>query len=117
MVKQAKAMIANRDVSRNAALLRKTAKQSKLVGSNRRTRVTAISSWFRPLQLGQKTFGELDQPIRLVGIAGYELSKRELQDDEQLSLFSANAVRTSRLEHTLDAINERFGGKIRRATD
>ena len=60
---------------------------------------------------------DLDHPIRLVGLAAYELSKhvpRDEEDDEQLALFSPTAARTSRLEHTLDAINDKFSGKIRR---
>lgn len=55
---------------------------------------------------------DLDQPIRLVGAAAFDLAK----DDEtlQLSLFTQPSEKSSRLEHTMDAIREKFGDKINR---
>jgi DNA polymerase-4 len=68
---------------------------------------------------------DLDQPIRLVGAAGFDLVHPE--DTVQLGLFDApktDADRTpqtrpeqdARLEKTMDAIRDKFGDKIRRAS-
>lgn len=56
---------------------------------------------------------ELDRPIRLVGAAAYDLA----EDDEavQGDLFAGESAReSSRLEHTIDEINERFGPTVTR---
>jgi DNA polymerase-4 len=55
---------------------------------------------------------ELDEPIRLVGAAAYDLMKSD--DVQQLSLFGQSSEESSRLEHTMDAIRARFGDKIQR---
>lgn len=58
---------------------------------------------------------DLDQPIRLVGAAGFDLVGAD--DARQLSLFGQPSEKSSRLEHTLDEIREKFGDKIRRGGD
>jgi DNA polymerase-4 len=55
---------------------------------------------------------ELDQPIRLVGAAAFDLATED--DAAQLSLFTQPSEKTSRLEHTMDEIREKFGDKISR---
>lgn len=57
---------------------------------------------------------ELDEPIRLVGVAAFDLLRRE--DVQQLSLFAPAGVKSSRLEHTLDAIRSKFGDKVQRGS-
>lgn len=59
---------------------------------------------------------DLDQPIRLVGMAAADLGvpNAPMQGD----LFEhGNTERSSKLEHTLDSIRQRFGDVIRRAED
>ncbi len=50
---------------------------------------------------------ELDEPIRLVGAAAFDLSDAE--GLAQLDLFAVKGEKTSRLEHTMDEIRARFG--------
>jgi len=62
---------------------------------------------------------DLERPIRLVGAAGFDLAKPE--DSVQLGLFAPpepkSAVkRDAKLEKTMDAIRDKFGNKIRRAS-
>lgn len=57
---------------------------------------------------------DLQRPIRLVGAAAYDLI--EEGDAVQGDLFAEEAAEeTSRLEHTMDDIRDRFGSKITRA--
>jgi DNA polymerase-4 len=59
---------------------------------------------------------ELDQAVRLVGAAAYDLRARDSQ--RQLGLFGASpADDRSEVEHTIDAIRERFGDKIEYGSD
>ncbi len=58
---------------------------------------------------------ELDEPIRLVGAAAFDLVTSD--DVRQLTLFGEASEKSSRLEHTLDAIRDRFGDKIQRGGD
>ncbi|MCU0691435.1 MAG: DNA polymerase IV [Polyangiaceae bacterium] len=59
---------------------------------------------------------DLRAAIRLVGVAAADL--RDARDPVQGDLFAhADAVKHSRLEHTLDSIRGRFGDVIRRADD
>lgn len=58
---------------------------------------------------------DLERPIRLVGVAAYDL----IEEDElaQGDLFASDdADETSRLEHTVDDIRERFGDTITRGS-
>lgn len=62
---------------------------------------------------------DLKKPIRLVGAAGFDLLGAD--DAQQLGLFSAapgqsQPADTARLEATMDAIRDKFGDKIRRAS-
>jgi len=58
---------------------------------------------------------DLASPIRLVGVAAFDLV--EPGEGIQLDLFAQRrAARGSKLEHTLDAIRSKFEGKIRRGT-
>ena len=50
---------------------------------------------------------ELDEPIRLVGAAAFDLV--HANEGQQLSLFAPRNEKASRLEHTLDEIRARFG--------
>lgn len=59
---------------------------------------------------------DLERPIRLVGIAGYDLV--DASQAVQADLFaSEDADKDSELEHTLDAIRDRFGDVIARGRD
>lgn len=55
---------------------------------------------------------ELDEPIRLVGAAAYDLVEEGAAS--QLSLFTRPSEKASRLEHTMDEIRAKFGDKIHR---
>jgi DNA polymerase-4 len=56
---------------------------------------------------------DLASPIRLVGVAAFDLV--EPGEGVQLDLFAQRrAARGSKLEHTMDAIRSKFEGKIRR---
>ena len=55
---------------------------------------------------------DLDVPIRLVGAAAFDLQKASAST--QLALFGQEeAAKRSELEHTVDAILDKFGDKIR----
>ncbi len=56
---------------------------------------------------------DLERPIRLVGAAAYDLADEG--EAVQADLFAGEQAReSSELEHTMDAIRERFGDKISR---
>lgn len=55
---------------------------------------------------------ELDEPIRLVGAAAFDLVGEG--DAKQLGLFDEGKEQRSQLERTLDTIRDRFGDKIMR---
>ncbi len=55
---------------------------------------------------------ELDEPIRLVGAAAFDLA--DADEASQLSLFAQPSERSSRLEHAMDEIRAKFGDKIHR---
>jgi hypothetical protein len=58
----------------------------------------------------------MDSPIRLIGVAASRLE--ESQKSVQPDLFEyAQTQKRSQLEHTLDAIRDRFGDVIGRAND
>ncbi|AWV88138.1 DNA polymerase IV [Bradymonas sediminis] len=65
---------------------------------------------------------DLDRPIRLVGAAGFDLAKPE--DSVQLGLFAprpsaapkTDVAKEATLEKTMDAIRDKFGDKIGRAS-
>lgn len=59
---------------------------------------------------------DLDEPIRLIGAAAYDLSPRDGQ--RQLGLFGPTTAEDhSEIEHTIDAIRGRFGDKIDYGSD
>jgi DNA polymerase-4 len=59
---------------------------------------------------------DLERPIRLVGAAAYDLGDQD--DARQIDMFASDdAEETSKLEHTVDEIRQRFGEKIGRASD
>lgn len=55
---------------------------------------------------------ELDEPIRLVGAAAFDLQAAD--GTRQLGLFEQETKKSSRLEHTMDEIRAKFGDKIKR---
>lgn len=57
---------------------------------------------------------ELDEPIRLVGAAAFDLVGED--DTVQLALFDGQRKQNAKLEKTLDAIRDKFGDKIRRGS-
>lgn len=62
---------------------------------------------------------DLQRPIRLVGVAGFDLAKPE--DSVQLGLFAPPEPqiaqrKDAKIEATMDAIRAKFGDKIRRAS-
>ena len=53
---------------------------------------------------------DLRTPVRLVGVAAFELSEGDGSEAEQLDLFEApRTVHDERLDRTLDAVRKRFG--------
>ena len=53
---------------------------------------------------------DLRAPIRLVGVAAFELEEEDRGEAEQLDLFEApRTVHDERLDRTLDAVRKRFG--------
>jgi DNA polymerase-4 len=57
---------------------------------------------------------ELDEPIRLVGAAAFDLIAED--DTVQLALFDGERKQNAKLEKTLDAIRDKFGDKIGRGS-
>lgn len=58
---------------------------------------------------------ELDEPIRLVGAAAFDLIAED--DTVQLALFDGERKQNATLEKTLDAIRDKFGDKIGRGSE
>jgi DNA polymerase-4 len=58
---------------------------------------------------------ELDEPIRLVGAAAFDLVGED--DSTQLALFDQARKEHTKLEKTMDAIRNKFGDKIKRGSD
>jgi DNA polymerase-4 len=58
---------------------------------------------------------ELDQPIRLVGAAAFDLVGED--DSVQLALFDKARKEHTKLEKTMDAIRDKFGDKIKRGQE
>ena len=53
---------------------------------------------------------DLRAPVRLVGVAAFELREGDGSEAEQLDLFDApRNVHDERLDRTLDAVRKRFG--------
>ncbi len=57
---------------------------------------------------------ELDEPMRLVGAAAFDL--KDPDEPEQLGLFSAVKRKNENLERAIDAIEDRVGAAVRRGS-
>jgi DNA polymerase-4 len=75
---------------------------------------SAEQLWRAALSLAQGLEGQ--GPYRLVGVAAFDLARRD--ELTQLDLLAPTAARADRLEAALDAVEERFGaGTVKRARE